>query len=62
MRATAVYDGAAFADVSGGVRQGTTYLGTLNLELGLSGGGLAGRQHLPVCAPNSWRQSEQSGR
>jgi porin len=37
-----VYDGAAFGDLAGGVRRGTTYLGTLRLELTLDGSRLAG--------------------
>jgi porin len=37
-----VYDGAAFADLAGGLRRGTTYLGTLRLQLTLDGARLAG--------------------
>jgi len=37
-----VYDGAAFGDLAGGVRRGTTYLGTLRLQLTLDGSRLAG--------------------
>ena len=36
-----VYDGAAFGDLSGGVRRGTTYLGTLRFQLTLDGSRLA---------------------
>jgi porin len=42
IRPALVYDGAAFADVAGGVRRGTTYLGTLRLQLTLDGLRLAG--------------------
>ncbi|PYQ29750.1 MAG: hypothetical protein DMF57_16110, partial [Acidobacteria bacterium] len=37
-----VYDGAAFGDLSGGERRGTTYLGTLRFQLTLDGSRLAG--------------------
>jgi porin len=37
-----VYDGAAFADVAGGVRRGTAYLGTLRLQLTVDGLRLTG--------------------
>ena len=37
-----VYDGAAFADLAGGVRRGATYLGTLRLQLTVDGLRLAG--------------------
>jgi porin len=37
-----VYDGAAFGDLAGGVRRGTTYLGTLRLQLTVDGLRLAG--------------------
>ena len=37
-----VYDGAAFDDLAGGVRRGTTYLGTPRLQLTLDGLRLAG--------------------
>jgi porin len=37
-----VYDGAAFADLAGGIRRGSTYLGTLRLQLTLDGSRLAG--------------------
>jgi porin len=37
-----IYDGAAFADLAGGLRRGTTYLGTLRLQLALDGSRLAG--------------------
>lgn len=42
VRATAVYDGAAVADLSGGVRRGTTYLGVLSIDLAWDGRQLAG--------------------
>src|SRR5438477_5858809 len=32
-----VYDGAAFADLAGGLRRGTTYLGTLRFQLTVDG-------------------------
>lgn len=37
-----VYDGAAFADLAGGLRRGTTYLGTLRFRLTVDGSRLAG--------------------
>ena len=37
-----VYDGAAFADLAGGLRRGTTYLGTLRFQLTADGSRLAG--------------------
>src|SRR5258707_14896798 len=37
-----VYDGAAFDDLAGGVRRGTTYLGTLHLQLTVDGLRVAG--------------------
>src|SRR5258706_12989576 len=37
-----VYDGAAFAGLAGGLRRGTTYLGTLRFRLTLDGSRLAG--------------------
>ena len=40
--AALVYDGAAFGALAGGVRRGTTYLGTLRLQLTLDGSRLAG--------------------
>ncbi len=37
-----VYDGEAFADLTGGLRRGTTYLGTLRFQLTIVGSRLAG--------------------
>src|SRR5258706_709808 len=37
-----VYDGAAFAGLAGGLRRGTTYLGTLRFQLTVDGSLLAG--------------------
>jgi porin len=37
-----VYDGVAFADLDGGLRRGTTYLGTLRFQLTVDGSQLAG--------------------
>src|SRR5258706_3130621 len=37
-----VYDGDAFADLAGGLRRGTTYLGTLRFQLTADGSRLAG--------------------
>src|SRR5258707_15716821 len=37
-----VYDGAAFDDLAGGIRRGTTYLGTLHLQLTVDGFRVAG--------------------
>src|SRR6266852_5504285 len=43
-----VYDGAAFADLAGGLRRGATYLGTLRFQLTVDGSRLAGVPGMPL--------------
>ena len=40
LKTAAIYDGAAFDDIAGGIRRGGTYFGTLRLQLTFARRGL----------------------
>jgi porin len=56
---TAVYDGGAAANMSGGVKQGTIYSGNLHLQLALDGEHLAGLPGLTAFLDGLWINAGQ---
>lgn len=49
-----LYDGEAFSNIAGGIRQGTTYIGDLNVHLAIDGDRLVGWQGGSVFFNGQW--------